>query len=310
VAVLETYVDGNHVYIGGKFNSVEGQPRTNFARFSRDIPDTTNPTVSGVAPADGATEVQLDANAAATFSEAMDPSTLTGSTFTLAGPDGTLVAATVGYDSATKRATLDPNEALDPMTAYTATLKGGSEGAKDEAGNALAADVSWSFTTTAACTITGSPAGETITGTTGDDVICAGAGNDIIKGLEGDDTIKGEGGTDTANFASSPASITASLADGSASGEGSDALVGVENITGSVYDDQLSGSEGNNNLIGTGGADTVVGLGGADKLTGGAGNDTLDSRDGVEGNDAVDGGFGTDACATDAAEASVLNCEQ
>jgi hypothetical protein len=34
VSIWETFVDGDHVYIGGLFNSVEGQPRTNFARFS------------------------------------------------------------------------------------------------------------------------------------------------------------------------------------------------------------------------------------------------------------------------------------
>ena len=34
-------------------------------------------------------------------------------------------------------------------TTYTATVKGGAVGVKDVAGNALAADVSWSFTTVA-----------------------------------------------------------------------------------------------------------------------------------------------------------------
>ena len=311
VSTWETFIDGNHAYIGGLFNSVEGSPRTNLARFGADVPDTTNPTVSGVAPADGATEVGLDANALANFSEAMDASTITNATFTLTKPDGTPMAATVGYDPATKKATLNPDDAaLESRTTYTATLKGGSEGVKDLAGNALAADVTWSFTTTAACTITGTSSAETLTGTPADDVICAGGGNDILKGLEGNDILKGEGGVDTANFSGSPAAVTASLADGSASGEGSDDLVSIENLTGSTYADNLSGSDGNNNLIAGGGNDSLVGLGGSDKLTGSAGSDTLDSRDGVDGNDSLDGGFGTDTCTTDATEASVLNCEQ
>jgi hypothetical protein len=34
VSIWETFIDDNHLYIGGLFNSVEGQPRTNFARFT------------------------------------------------------------------------------------------------------------------------------------------------------------------------------------------------------------------------------------------------------------------------------------
>ncbi len=34
VSIWETFVDEDHIYIGGLFNSVEGSPRTNFARFT------------------------------------------------------------------------------------------------------------------------------------------------------------------------------------------------------------------------------------------------------------------------------------
>jgi hypothetical protein len=34
VSIWETYVDENHLYMGGLFNSVEGLPRTGFARFT------------------------------------------------------------------------------------------------------------------------------------------------------------------------------------------------------------------------------------------------------------------------------------
>jgi hypothetical protein len=50
---------------------------------------------------------------------------------------------------ASQVATLDPTAILTANTTYTATVKGGAAGAKDLAGNALAADVSWSFTTAA-----------------------------------------------------------------------------------------------------------------------------------------------------------------
>src|SRR5207344_1640447 len=45
--------------------------------------------------------------------------------------------------------TLTPSSALSGSIVYTATIKGGSSGVKDLAGNALASDYTWSFTTAA-----------------------------------------------------------------------------------------------------------------------------------------------------------------
>jgi DNA-binding phage protein len=113
--------------------------------------DTVAPTVGSVAPAGGATDVAAAANVEATFSEAMDPATVTGSTFTLTKQGSSqAVAAQVGYDAATKKATLDPQVDLDPSSSYTATLKSGISGVKDLAGNPLAQDKTWSFTTASA----------------------------------------------------------------------------------------------------------------------------------------------------------------
>ena len=53
----------------------------------------------------------------------------------------------MSYDDPTRTATLTPSAALEASTSYTATVKGGASGVKDLAGNALAADSSWSFTT-------------------------------------------------------------------------------------------------------------------------------------------------------------------
>src|SRR5829696_7464366 len=112
--------------------------------------DTTAPAVEGVTPQDGATDVALADNTEATFSEAMDSSTINGSTFTLTKQGASQpVAARVSYDSATKKATLDPDADLDPSATYTATVKGGANGVKDPAGNLLANDMSWSFSTAA-----------------------------------------------------------------------------------------------------------------------------------------------------------------
>ena len=98
-----------------------------------------------MAPAAGATGVAVGANVAAVFAEAMDPATLTASTFTLVPQGGsTPVAATVTYDAAARKAVLDPNADLAAGQAYTATV---TTGATDPAGNALAADEVWSLTT-------------------------------------------------------------------------------------------------------------------------------------------------------------------
>ena len=110
--------------------------------------DATAPTVDPVSPANGATGVALATNVEATFSEAMNSTTLDSSTFTLKKQNSsTTVAATVTYDSNSRKATLDPGSNLEANTSYTATVKGGSIGVKDTAGNALGQDYSWTFTT-------------------------------------------------------------------------------------------------------------------------------------------------------------------
>src|SRR5204862_328581 len=67
----------------------------------------------------GATGVAVNVAPTATFSRAMDATTITSSSFTLTGPSGA-VAATVGYSGTT--ATLTPNAALANNTSYTASL--------------------------------------------------------------------------------------------------------------------------------------------------------------------------------------------
>jgi hypothetical protein len=122
----------------------------NTLNLSSNNADTVAPTVSAVAPTEGTTDVAVTANTEATFSEAMDPATITGSTFTLLKQGATTpVEAQVSYDSATKKATLDPSVDLEAGATYTVTLKGGASGVKDLAGNPLTADKSWSFSTAA-----------------------------------------------------------------------------------------------------------------------------------------------------------------
>lgn len=110
-------------------------------------PDTTPPTVASTLPTAGATGANPTAPVTATFNEAMDSATLSTATFELRDPANTLVAAAVTYNAATNTATLTPTTSLTSSILYTAKVKGGTSGVKDLAGNALAADFTWSFTT-------------------------------------------------------------------------------------------------------------------------------------------------------------------
>jgi len=105
--------------------------------------DTTAPTVSSTNPANGATSVAV---ITATFSEAMNASMITATTFTVTGPGATPVAGTVAYNASTYIATFTPTAALAASTVYTATI---TTGVQDLAGNALAANHPWGFTTSA-----------------------------------------------------------------------------------------------------------------------------------------------------------------
>src|SRR5205823_1510165 len=111
--------------------------------------DNTRPKVTATAPASGATGASTTTTVTATFSEAMDAVTINTSTFQLRSGAGTLVSATVSYNATTFVATLTPTSALAGSTNYTATVVGGTNGVKDLAGNALANDRTWSFTTAA-----------------------------------------------------------------------------------------------------------------------------------------------------------------
>ena len=107
-------------------------------------PDGTAPAVTSTTPANGATMVAPNAGINATFSKAMDPATLNPATFMLVGPGPTSIAGKITYDVTNRIATFTPTIALATSSLFTATV---TTGALDLEGNALAANVSWSFTT-------------------------------------------------------------------------------------------------------------------------------------------------------------------
>jgi len=111
-------------------------------------PDTVAPIVKVTTNVDGATNVAINTQLGATFGEGMDPRTITNVTFTLRNTtSSTAVPGTVNYSGV--NAVFIPTSNLLPGTRYTATIKGGADGVKDLAGNALAADYVWGFTTAA-----------------------------------------------------------------------------------------------------------------------------------------------------------------
>lgn len=106
-----------------------------------DVTDDIEPTVTSSDPLNDATDVERNKIVEVIFSEEMDPSTINPSTFTLM--QGTNeVSGVVEYSET--RATFNPTNTLSAETVYTATI---TTGAKDLAGNALAANKVWSFTT-------------------------------------------------------------------------------------------------------------------------------------------------------------------
>jgi hypothetical protein len=83
----------------------------------------------------------------ATFSEAMNPTTINTTTFTLtSGAPPIAVAGAVTYDVPSHVATFTPTNPLALSTLYTATI---TTGAQDLFGNPLASNYVWTFTTSA-----------------------------------------------------------------------------------------------------------------------------------------------------------------
>ena len=112
------------------------------------LADLVPPVITSVSPADSNASVCLSSAVGATFSEAMDPLTLNGNTFTVTD-NGVNVAGTVSYNAQTRVASFAPVAAAGFAAGrlHVVTVKSGNQGAKDLAGNPLATDRSWNFTT-------------------------------------------------------------------------------------------------------------------------------------------------------------------
>jgi hypothetical protein len=101
------------------------------------------PTVRSNTPVNGATSVSLDGSVSATFSEAMDPATLDGISFTLtSGAAAVPVRGTVTYGDS--KAVFLPAAPLARNGSYSATI---TTQARSVSGETLAAKRNWRFST-------------------------------------------------------------------------------------------------------------------------------------------------------------------
>ncbi|MFH1137495.1 MAG: Ig-like domain-containing protein [Pseudomonadota bacterium] len=125
-------------------NALENEYTWTFTTTAQD--DQTPPTVQSTTPENGDSTVGVETGLDAVFSEDLNQTTINSSTFLLQDSAGNPVSGTVAYDSGSRTAVLAPAVALANSTGYTARL---TTGITDLAGNRLAADYSWSFTTAA-----------------------------------------------------------------------------------------------------------------------------------------------------------------
>jgi hypothetical protein len=104
-------------------------------------PDTSAPTIFSRSPALSAMGVATNTSVLATFSETLDPATVTPANFAVSSASAN-VAGTLSYDATTSTITFVPAAPLTTSTTYTV----GVTGIEDLSGN-LAASSNWSFTT-------------------------------------------------------------------------------------------------------------------------------------------------------------------
>ena len=109
------------------------------------VADATAPKITGTKPADDETGTRRSANVTATFSEEMDPNTLTGNSVKLINTrTGSIVQAEVSCDDSCKAVTIDPDSRLARKTKYKAVV---TTEAQDLVGQAMEENETWTFTT-------------------------------------------------------------------------------------------------------------------------------------------------------------------
>jgi hypothetical protein len=107
--------------------------------------DLTRPTVTSVSPGNLSLSFDAGLYVTATFSEAMNASTITAANFELRNTlTNALVPAVITYNATTRTAKLSPLSLLNSII-YSVKVRGGTTGVKDVAGNAMVSDYNWNF---------------------------------------------------------------------------------------------------------------------------------------------------------------------
>ena len=135
------YSAGLTFQFGGKKKAVAPVKASADKETAVVIADTTAPTVTFTAPVNGATAVPVNQKAYVAFSEDMDPATITGESFTVRQGKTPLSGRVTTTGSSV---IFIPASNLEKNKAYTATI---TTRVKDLAGNALASNHEWEFTT-------------------------------------------------------------------------------------------------------------------------------------------------------------------
>lgn len=114
------------------------------------LPDVTSPVVISVAPANNSAGAAITTHPTALFNESILPASANVNSVLMAGPGNISIPGSVSCAGGS--VTFTPASSLAYTTTYTLTLKGGlgANRISDNAGNLLAADYSWSFTTSQA----------------------------------------------------------------------------------------------------------------------------------------------------------------
>lgn len=157
---------GNGVYTYGSSSSFPGSSYNgsnywvDLVYFQGNV--TTPPAVSLVSPSNGGTGVNLGSAVSVSFTQPMDPASITASTITVLDPSNNVIPGTVTYDPGSFTVTFQPNPELAAVSTYRATVSGT---VRNISGVALGSNFTWTFTTTTAPPATG-PGGPVLVITT------------------------------------------------------------------------------------------------------------------------------------------------
>ncbi|VUT27937.1 MAG: hypothetical protein SYNGOMJ08_00494 [Candidatus Syntrophoarchaeum sp. GoM_oil] len=111
-------------------------------RWTVNVSDTTPPEIVDNAP-DG-TKESVKTDITATFSEAMNQSTLNAATIIVCNSSGSSVTGVINYNNSTNIVTFNPVSWLEYNEVYNVTI---TTGVEDLAGNNISSNFSWDFTT-------------------------------------------------------------------------------------------------------------------------------------------------------------------